>query len=304
MRMGWLFRRGSRSPWACGSAGRVRALLSGVALSLLLVGARTASADQQPLWEIGLGGGALQVPDYRGSDRSRVYPYPFVLPYYRGRVLQSDERGMRGLFFESDRVKLDVSLDGSVPVASGDNPARRGMDDLGPTIQIGPMLRVLLWGREQGPQQSLSLNLPLRAAFAFDSGVEHIGYTAYPNLSYRRDLPLLSGQPWKLTLTAGAMWGSEQYHDYFYQVDAAEATPGRPAYDASSGYAGGRLMATLYRREPRRLWSFYLLYDSVRGAVFDDSPLVESEGGFTVGFLVAWFPFRSSQSVERGGWDW
>jgi outer membrane protein len=265
--------------------------------------AKDACAEHEPLWEIGFGGGVLSIPEYRGAGQSHVYGYPFVLPFYRGSVLRSDEQGIRGLFFTSDRVKLDVSLDGSVPVGSGQDPARAGMSDLAPTVQIGPMLRYLLWGHANDRMQSLSLDLPVRAAFAIQSDVRHIGYTAYPSITYRQDLRLGS-QAWQPRLSGGPMWGSKAYNSYFYQVPRQNAIPGRPAYDADAGYGGLRLLSTLYHRQGNLLVSFYAVFDSVKGAVFHDSPLVQRDNGLTVGFLLSWFLVRSRQTVETTGFDW
>ena len=37
-------------------------------------------AEEKPLWEAGLGIGAMVFPDYRGSDQVNAYPIP--LPYF------------------------------------------------------------------------------------------------------------------------------------------------------------------------------------------------------------------------------
>jgi outer membrane scaffolding protein for murein synthesis (MipA/OmpV family) len=42
---------------------------------------------QKPLWEAGLGIGAVTFPDYRGSDESQVYPVPVPYFVYRGKFL-------------------------------------------------------------------------------------------------------------------------------------------------------------------------------------------------------------------------
>ena len=169
----------------------LRILFTSIPLLTLL---SVAKAEKLPLWEIGLGGGALSTPDYRGSDESRVYPYPFVHPIYRGLHLQADEEGIKGMLLESDRVRFDISYGGNVPVSS-DNDARRGMSSLEPTVQIGPMFCVKLWASETDTQ-SIIAELPVRAAFAIGSGIEHIGYTALPRIAYRRELDLF-GHKWK-----------------------------------------------------------------------------------------------------------
>ena len=40
----------------------------------------SSRAEQKPLWEAGLGVGAMAFPDYRGSDEVNAYPLP--LPYF------------------------------------------------------------------------------------------------------------------------------------------------------------------------------------------------------------------------------
>ena len=54
-----------------------RALL--ICSAVLALSMRTAHAEEKPLWEFGLGAGAIAFPDYRGSDEGRVYPVP--VPY-------------------------------------------------------------------------------------------------------------------------------------------------------------------------------------------------------------------------------
>jgi outer membrane scaffolding protein for murein synthesis (MipA/OmpV family) len=273
-----------------------------VALSVLaLLLAPVARAEKLPLWEIGVGGGVLSVPEYRGSAESRVYPYPFVFPVYRGRHLQADEEGIKGMLLESDRFRFDISYDGNVPVKS-ESDARRGMDTLDPTVQIGPALRFKLWDSDAS-SQSVIADLPVRAAFAVGSGLEHVGYTAFPRAAYRREVRLLD-RPWKWSLTGGALFGSEGFHRYYYQVDPVDATPERPVYEAGAGYGGLRFITTLYHRDRDKLISVFAAYDDVKDAVFFDSPLVERRSGITVGFLVTWFLFQSEDLVEVKQWEW
>jgi hypothetical protein len=106
-------------------------LLAALAFSGAATGAR---AEQLPLWEAGVGVTVLSFPDYRGSNERRPWVLPFPYLVYRGEFLKADERRMRGLFFKTDRVELDVSVNATVPVKSSENEARRGMPDLDPTL--------------------------------------------------------------------------------------------------------------------------------------------------------------------------
>ena len=113
-----------------------------------------------------------------------------------------------------------------------------------------------------------------------------------------------SQRPWKWSLSGEALWGSGGLHRYYYQVNPADATAQRPAYDAGAGFGGTRVRANLYHRDLKRLISLYAVYDSVHGAVFEDSPLVEQNSGFTIGFVVTWFLFQSDNLVEVKQWEW
>jgi outer membrane scaffolding protein for murein synthesis (MipA/OmpV family) len=104
----------------------VRRLIPAIAVMLSLAAAG-ARAGQLPLREVGAGAAALSFPDYRGSNKrqSWLLPIPYII--YRGEFLQADERRTRGLFYHTDRLEIDVGINGSVPVDSGKNAARRGL---------------------------------------------------------------------------------------------------------------------------------------------------------------------------------
>ena len=270
-------------------------------LSSLLLALVARATERLPIWEVGVGGGVLHMPDYRGADQSHTYPYPFIMPIYRGRVLRADEEGIKGVLGASERFRFDLSFYGNLPVGS-DNDARDDMPTLDPLLEVGPMVRYKAW-KAGNPQQSLILDLPVRAAIAIGHGVDYVGYTIGPRLTYRRELDLF-GRDWKWPISVEALWGSRDLNQYFYQVDPEYATPTRPAFDADAGYAGTRFRTSIYRRDRDKLISLYAVYDEVRGAVFHDSPLVERDGGLTLGFLLVWFPFQSGELVDVKQWEW
>jgi outer membrane protein len=257
-------------------------------------------AETLPLWEIGLGGGALHTPDYRGAGHSRTYAFPFAFPFYRGEVLQSDAEGIRGVVFRSDRVRFDISVDGGVPVKSRDATVRHGMPDLDATAQIGPALNVKLWRRKTG-NQSLVLFLPVRWVFSVGNGLGQVGYSFSPQLSYHRKVPFAGGD-WKLGISGGLEYGSNGLHDYYYKVAPVYATVDRPAYDPKGGFAGYRVNVTFHHRYRNKWVSLFGRYDRVDGAVFEDSPLVVKREGVTVGFVVTWIVARSSKQVKSTDW--
>ena len=199
--------------------------------------APAARAEQLPLWEAGLGATVISFPHYRGSDerQSWVLPFPYVV--YRGEFLQADERRVRGLFFKTERAELDVSINGTPPVDSDENEARRGMPDLDATLEIGPSLNFLLL-RTDDRKTRLELRLPVRVALATDlSHVNLAGWVFQPNLNVDIRDPFGFGG-WNLGALAGPMFSDRRYHQYFYGVEPAFAMPGRPAYNADGDRGG------------------------------------------------------------------
>ena len=267
------------------------------ALFFALLLAHPAAAEQKPEWEFGLGATGIQLPDYRGSEESRGYVLPFPYVIYRGEHLRVDRQGMRGIFFESDRVELNLSLSATPPVDSSDNRARQGMPDLDPTLEIGPRLDVTL-ARDRAREWSFELRVPVRAVIATDlSHTQHVGYTAYPHL-HLFTRPELGGVKWNLGIQAGPLYATREYHQYFYSVDSQFATPERPAYAAGGGYSGALALVSLTRRFPRFWVGGFVRYDTLKGAAFEPSPLVTRDHALMAGIAVAYVFAESSRKVE------
>jgi outer membrane protein len=247
-----------------------------------------AGAEELPLWEAGFGFTGLSMPDYRGSNEQRDYLFPLPYMVYRGNILKMDRKGMRGLLFQSDRVELNISADGGVPVRSGRNSARAAMPNLDPTLQIGPSLAVCLV-RDCEADYAVQVRFPVRAVLASDfSRVQGIGFVANPQLNV--DIKNIGpGIGWDFGFALGPMYATEQYHDYFYQVSPQYAVPVvRPAYDAQAGYSGSMIVMALSKRFDHVWFVSFARYDDLTGAVFTDSPLVKTRYSYMAGFGLAW----------------
>jgi MipA family protein len=248
---------------------------------------------KKPLWELGLGVAGLRLPDYRGSDQSRGYLVPLPYVVYRGTWLKADRDGARALLLETQRVKVDVSVAASTPTRSRDNLAREGMPNLPAVGEIGPNLNYTLAGSVEN-RWRLDLRLPLRAAITLQRSPRFIGTTFSPHLNL--DMGGVAGG-WNLGLLTGPLFADRKYHEHFYSVDAAYATPERPAYQAHGGYAGWQALAATSRRFGNTWVGAFLRYDSLRGAAFEDSPLVRRNSALTMGFGVSWILATSSELV-------
>ena len=264
---------------------------------LLLLLPQIGTAHEQPLWELGMGLGALAAPDYRGSDEQRGYllPVPYII--YRGEVMRIDRSGIYGRLVRTEKVKLDLSFDAGVPAKSDKNKARAGMPDLDPTLEVGPSLEMCL-GRSCSTDSALQLRMPLRAVFATNfSRVDSVGWVFNPHINWDMNNIGPSGG-WNLGIALGPVYASEKNHDYYYQVEGVYATPTRPAYNARAGYSGARLAAGLSKRYQRFWLGGFARYDDLSGVRFADSPLMRVPRSFMVGLGIAWFFAKSDTLVE------
>jgi outer membrane scaffolding protein for murein synthesis (MipA/OmpV family) len=261
-----------------------------------LMATPTALGADKPLWELGAGFTVLDFPDYRGSDERTTYAWPIPYAIYRGKILKADRDRIRGLFFEADRVNMQLSIRGSVPVDSSSNSARQGMPDLDPTVEIGPSLEVKLY-RSADSDIRVDLRLPARTVIATDLRHSHnVGWVFQPQINVDfRNTPL--GEDWNLGFALGPLFGDKRYHNYYYGVAPEFATSQRPAYVAQSGYAGGQAIGSVSRRFQRTWFGAFVRWDSVSDAVFESSPLIRQQNSFAAGFAITWVLRESQQRV-------
>jgi outer membrane scaffolding protein for murein synthesis (MipA/OmpV family) len=261
---------------------------------LAMCWATPALSKEEPLLEFGLGVGAVAFEDYRGSDTSHVYPLPVPYLVYNGKFLKADRDGVRGTLFNQDRVELNLSVNATTPVRS--DRERSGMPDLRPTVEVGPSFELHVW-RSDDARIKLDFRMPLRAAFTVQASPRMIGWTFTPRFNLDIADPFgFSG--WKLGLLAGPLFADRRYDDYFYTVATQYATTLRPAYQATGGYAGTQTTAALSKRFPHFWVGAYVRYDTLSGAAFIDSPLVQSRRYWAGGVGISWMIHRSSTMVE------
>jgi outer membrane protein len=263
-------------------------LLPGIAVS--------QEKEKKPVWELGVGAGLLYMPDYRGSNESRFYalPYPYVV--YRGDILKIDRQKISGQIFKTDRVLLDVSFYGSVPVDSDKNSARAGMEDLDPTFEIGPAIEfTILENRES--QYSVKFTLPVRAVFSTDfKSVTYEGWVISPRLNFEKG-DIIPQTGLHLGISLGPMFADSGYHDYYYTVEHGYATAWRPAYEADGGYSGSTLTIGLSKTYKQLKFNVFVSADFLDGVAFDESPLVKTKTSIMSGCSVSWIFFKSAKTT-------
>ncbi|HEX3914480.1 MAG TPA: MipA/OmpV family protein [Steroidobacteraceae bacterium] len=254
----------------------------------------SSRAHEAPLWEFGLGAGAIAFQDYRGSNTTHAYPLPVPYIVYNGKFLKADRDGVRGTLFNQDWVEINLSFNLTTPVRN--DRERSGMPDLRSTVELGPSFDFHLF--KSGDRRiKLDLRMPLRAAATVEASPRIIGWTFSPRLNL--DLKDPFGLPgWNLGLLAGPLFADRRYHDYYYSVAAQFASASRPEFSAQGGYAGTQTLAALSKRYPKFWVGAYLRYDTLAGAAFVDSPLVQRKSYWTGGFGFAWMIQKSARTVE------
>ncbi len=237
-----------------------------------------------------MGGTALRLAHYRGSDQSQSWLLPLPYFVYRGDIIRADREGARAMLLHGERFQVDLSVSGSAPTRSGENLARTGMPSLKPTVEVGPNLNLYLLN---GADWRLLARAPVRAAFTLQSSPRHVGWSASPYLT-------LEGRQgaWDFGWRVGTQWGDRSLHGYVYDVAPSYATATRPAYRARGGFGG--LQSTLgASRRFDSLWvGVFARADRVADAAFEGSPLVRQRTNFSGGLAVSWVFARSERTVS------
>lgn len=245
----------------------------------------------EPRVELGAGVAVLSRPDYRGSGQvsTTVLPVPYAV--YRGERLQASREGVVARLFTTGNFRLGLSASAALP--GDDSPVRSGMPELLPTFEIGPSLDWRL-GEARG---TWFFKLPVRVVAATDlKTFEGIGWLSYPHLNFRQR-HMLGRFTLDTSADAGPLWASGKYHRYFYAVEPQFATPSRPAYDVDDGYSGVRFKVFLGLRHGNWRAGLGVTYDTLAGAVFRDSPLVETGHATTIAMGVFYSLWTKDRTV-------
>ena len=237
--------------------------------------------------EFGVGLSALRFDDYPGSDESHdvLLPFPYIVVHTERLDIERDK--VRGRLFHSGDWSADLGFSGALPVDSDANDARAGMPDLAWVGEVGPELRYAATHAATGTK--LGVELVSRAAFSIgDPALRYRGWWASPRLSVERAWTDARGCRIKLEGNLGFVYGSRGYNEYYYEVAPAYAAPGRPAYDARSGWGGLRFAFGVGVRRAHLWYGGFVRYRDVSDAEFADSPLVRAPTSLNLGLAVAY----------------
>ena len=243
--------------------------------------------EESATWSLGIGLAVGAYPHYPGAKQSETVVAPFPYPEYHSNRLQLDRDGLAAKMFQSERFKLDMSVNGAFPVSANKNDLRAGMADLELMIEAGPELQVSLASWEH---TTLRFDIPARAAFEVTTShlPNHVGWSVDPRLHLEQNF-----DNWEWEVDIGALWATKAYQDVFYTVDTADVTASRPLYAAKSGLMAWRLSATVERRIGDWRLLGYVRQMDLSNAVNHDSALLAQDHYLAGGVAAIWM-FKSS----------
>jgi hypothetical protein len=276
----------------------VRQVAQAAALTLMAaLGPWTARAQNGlPLLEAGIFGGGALLPDYPAAGQSHFRGLALPWLIYRGEVLRSDDRGLRGRILGDRDLEFTLNANGALGSRSSDNRAREGMPDIDWLGEIGPSVRWVAW-RDPSSRTRLTLEAPFRAVFSTDfSHIRYRGYVFAPELAIERSALGFPGA--RARIGIGPVFASGGLMDYWYRVEERYARPDRVAYDAAGGYLGLRLQFS-YRVPVTDRISATIggRLENFSGATNADSPLFRSEFNGTVVGGLSFTLYRSDARI-------
>ncbi len=236
---------------------------------------------KEPKIELGMGAFVLSYPSYIGSKTTHTLlgPYPHIR--YHGDILVADRDGLNGKFLSLDRLKLDFSFGGSLPSTSEGSTTRDGMPDLELSGEAGLKLVYEVYTIQN---HKIEVDFHTRAVISTDlSSVSYRGLVANTSLKYTYNY-----EKFELILRTGLMSADKIYNNYFYGVKQEYVTASRNYYEASSGYNGVRNSIGLSYQKNAWWFGAYISHFNIEGAVFVESPLVETHDAVYMGTSFAY----------------
>lgn len=258
------------------------------------------SFERKPRWEAGLGGGYINSVDYPGSTDPNVKQ--IVLPFfiYRSRLFRFGDGGAGAVAVEQPRLKLDVSLGGSLNADSEAGSVREGFPELDLLFELGPRLQYKLLARQwaNGSRSELTIDTKVRAVLATDfEGIRAQGFVLGAGFELRQRA--IAGEKVDLIFNTDISFGDQRYNDYLYTVPAEYATPQRPLYEAKPGYVETRAFFGLAFRPVQSLRIFTgVSAFSYANSANEESPLFETTTSTQYAVGVVWTAFSSKNSID------
>lgn len=232
-------------------------------------------------YDLGLGTIFINYPSYIGSKTNEQLITPFPYINYQDDKVTINRGDVEYKLFNLNELTLDVSLGGSFPSDSQESEARRGMEDLDLTFEIGPRIKYQLYSDDK---HKFFLRFPIRVLFSTDfPKAQYEGLIFSPDFHYKHNHNQLETK-----FSTGPVWGNKTYHRYFYGVEARYATSSRPEYHTKAGYGGYRSSLSLKYQHNSWVYGGFIAHYNLQGATFESSPLVETDNSFVTGTYISY----------------
>jgi len=229
----------------------------------------------------GMGIASVSLPEYIGSSNTKVLVVPFPYIDYKSDSLNIKKNRLFNNLYSSNYFDIELSLSGTIPVKSDIKSLRYNMEDLDPTLEIGPSLIYKLSVQDN---YKLTVELPIRTIFSINSKkIDYIGFNVNPQVAFEYKYNNLT-----ISLLSGPTFASKKYNNYFYEVKDFDVTYLRPKYTAKSGYSGWKNSIGISLLKDGFYYGAYLRYYNLSHAKFEDSPLVNTNQATFAGVSCAY----------------
>lgn len=232
-------------------------------------------------WLVGLGGGVIASPDYRGASTYRVRPIPAIAVRYGDDfALSGLEASYTGIRAGSWRAGAQARFRFGQEEADN-RVALSGLGDVDPSVELGGFV-----GYGQGP-------VTLKASFAHDVAGGHGGQVATLSAAYTTQLHRSSAGPVLFSVGPSVTWASAKFNRAYYGVDIRQsAGSGLAYYRPGSGLESAGLSMNLIAPLSRRITFIANAgYDRLV-AKAADSPRVRERGSPSQATIGAFLTYR------------
>jgi len=229
----------------------------------------------------GIGVASINIPEYIGSSNSKVLVVPFPYIDYKSKTLNIKKNRLFNNLFLSNLMKIELSLSGTIPVKSDISSLRYNMEDLDPTLEIGPNF---IFNLLEQNNYLLTFELPLRSIFSVNSKkIDYIGLNLTPKVVFEYEYNYLT-----IFLSTGPTFSNKKYNNYFYEVKSYDSTLIRPMYNSSGGYSGWKSSIGISITKNEFYYGAYVRYYNLSNAKFENSPLVDTKKAIFAGLSCAY----------------
>lgn len=218
---------------------------------------------------------------------------------YRSDNIQVKDGGVELVAYESDRLKIDLGLSGSLNSDTSDTPLREGMPDLDFLLELGPRFDVPLSdSTRNGIRARLNWVTSLRLALSTDfRSIDNQGPVLNTELRYR--MGGFYDDKLSFSASVSSTWLGNDLMDYFFAVDSEFATDTRPEFNASGGFLSVGASLGISYKVTRNINAFLGLgYNSLSGSENEDSPLFEDDSTSSIILAASWRLFESKTRVS------